>query len=82
MSTRRGRRLGYVVVNLNPVGEPSIVAGTEGRIYPTEEAADREARRLQDAYRNPWIAIAELVLPPEPDVQVNAKEMAQVAHDR
>lgn len=71
MSRRRGTRLGYVVIYRNPVGEPNVVAATEGRIYPTEEAANSEALRLQQEFTNPFIMVAEVVLPPEPEIQVH-----------
>lgn len=69
-SRRRGKRIGFVVVKVRPEGEPHVFGATEGRIYPTEEAANSEAGRLQAEYSDPFIWVAEVVLPPEPDIEI------------
>lgn len=67
MSQRRGKRLGYVVVNVNPQAEPTVVGS---RIYAAEREAEAEAHRLQEEHKDPFIWTAELVLPPEPEIEV------------
>lgn len=71
-SRRKGKRIGFVVVNVWPDREPHVLADTEGRIFPTEEAANSEAHRLQEKYSDPFVWVAEVVLPPEPDIEIRA----------
>lgn len=76
MAWKRGKGVGFVIVRTRPnepaqvLGPGSASAGGEIRIFADEGTADRDARRLQEELRDPWIQPAELVLRAEPDVLV------------